>query len=292
VTTPREVAPPTAAPADWRRDADFTWPARIPWSKLAPTFHVLFGNADPADPQPEHIEYIGQNGSGKTHLAGKIAQERAFVTGRPSIIFAHKPVDPTLLKIGFPIASTWDGLVKNVRDGHINNIYWPRTKLMGHDRAAWYDGQMTNVLDHLWASTTPKTPADTDLIMDDAGFIEEELAGTFGRLKQYLREGRAPGFSVGLLKQRPQGGTRLATSETQWTAGFRPKDDSDLERWAELFGSRRDWMPVFRTLDRMRREFVIKHTVTQQAFISWIDEPLAPRVPPRRRRTLRDWVRL
>jgi hypothetical protein len=286
VTSP----PPRPAPQDWRRDADFRWPERIPWSKLAPSFHVLFGHSDPSDPQPEHIEYIGQNGSGKTLAAGKIAQERAFVTGRPSIIFAHRPRDPTLDRIGFPVVSTWDQLVRNVRDGWVNNIFWPRTKLMGADRAAWYDSQMTHVLDMLWASAGPDTPADTDLIMDDAGYIEEELSGTFARLKQYLREGRAPGFSVGLLKQRPQGGTRLATSETQWTLGFRPKDDSDLERWAELFGARRDWMPVFRTLDRTKREFVIKHTVTQQAYISWVDETLAPRVPPRRRRALRDWI--
>jgi hypothetical protein len=276
---------------DWRRDAGFKWPERVPWSQLAPSFHLLFGNVDPADPQPEHIEYIGQNGSGKTHVAGKIAQERAFVTGRPSIIFAHKPVDKTLLKIGFPIVDSWDKLVRNVREGKVNNIFWPRTKLMGDRRAAWYDSQMTDVLDHLWAAATDKAPADTDLIMDDAGFIEEDLTVTFGRLKQYLREGRAPGFSVGLLKQRPQGGTRLATSETQWAVGFRPKDDSDLERWAELFGARRDWMPVFRSLNRVNREFVIKHTVTQQAHISWIDEPLTPREPPRRRRPLMDWLR-
>lgn len=275
---------------DWRRDANFRWPERVPWSKLAPSFHTTFGRADPADPQPEHIEWIGQNGSGKTHAMGKVVQERAFVTGRPSIIFAHKPVDPTLLKIGFPIVNTWEQLTARARDGYTNLIFWPRTRLMGNARAAWYDARMTGVLDHLWASAEPKSPADTDLIMDDAGFIEESLGETFGRLKQYLREGRAPGFSVGLLKQRPQGGTRLANSETQWTAGFRPKDDSDLERWAELFGSRRDWMPVFRSLDRMKREFVIKHTVTQDAYITWIDEPLAPREPPRRRRGLRELI--
>jgi hypothetical protein len=283
--------PPQADPADWRRDASFRWPDRVPWSQLAPQFHTAFGRADPADPQPEHIEFIGQNGSGKTHAAGKLYQERAFVTGRPSIIVAHKPLDRTLTKIGFPIVNTWDQLVKNVRDGYVNNIFWPRTRLMGSARASWYDGQMTNVMDHIWASSTPKSPADTDIVLDDAGYIEEELGQTFARLKQFLREGRSPGFSVGLLKQRPQGGTRLASSETQWTAGFRPKDDSDLERWAELFGSRRDWMPVFRTLDRQKREFVIKHTVSQDAYITWIDEPLAPREPPRRRRKLADFIR-
>lgn len=291
MTSPPPPAAPAAPAADWRRDASFRWPERVPWSVLGPSFHVTFGHADASDPQPEHIEGIGQNGTGKTHIFGLIYQERAFVTGRPSVILAHKPLDGTLGKIGFPIVHSWDALTRNVRNGKINNIFLPLTKLTGAPRHAWYDDQLTNVLDRMWAGVTADHPADTDVILDDAGFIEEELPQTFGRLKMYLREGRAPGFSVGLLKQRPQGGTRLATSETQWTLGFRPKDDSDLERWAELFGARRDWMPVFRSLDRTKREFVIKHTVTQDAYISWADKPLAPREPPRKRRPLLDWLR-
>lgn len=277
---------------DWRYDHTFRPPERVPWSVLGPQFALAFGNSDPADPQPEHIEIIGQNGSGKTHLAGKIYQDRAYVTGRPSILVAHKPVDHTLTKIGFPIANTWDQVVQLARDGKTNVIFWPRTRLMGNARRRWYDAQITDVLDRVWSSATPKAPADTDIMFDDAGFIEDELAETFGRLKQFLREGRAPGFSVGVLKQRPQGGTRLGSSETQWTAGFRPKDDADLERWAQLFGSKRDWMPVFRTVSRAKREFVIKHSVTDEAYISWVDEPLVPREPPRRPRGLASFLGL
>ena len=276
---------------DWRVEAGFTAPERVPWSELGPQFAAAFGQTDPNDPQPEHLAVYGQNGTGKTHAAGIIYQQRAYVTGRPSIIFAHKPVDPTLVKIGFPIVNTWDQLVRKVQDGHVNLIYWPRTRLMGHARHRWYDTRMTDVLDRLWVSATPKAPADTDIVLDDVGFIERSLPDTLGRLEQFLREGRAPGFSVGLLKQRVQGGSRLEASETQWTLGFRPKDDDDLERWAQLFGSKRNWMPVFRTLDRVKREFVLKHAVTQQAYISWMDVPLAPREPPRKRRGLADLLR-
>ena len=282
------TTPPVAQ--DWRHDAEFRWPERVPWSRLAPSFHMTFGRADPADPQPEHLEIIGQNGSGKTHTAGTIYQERAFVTGRTSVIMAHKPLDATLAKIGFPIVHSWQQLTRNVKDGKVNNIYLPHTSLTGGARRAWYDEQLSAVLDRFWAAVSPDDPADMDIILDDAAFIEDELPLTFSNLKMYLREGRAPGFSVGLLKQRAQGGTRLGSSETQWTIGFRPADDADLERWAELFGARRDWIPVLRSLDRTKREFVIKHTVTQDAYISWMDEPLAPREPPRRKRTLRDWI--
>jgi hypothetical protein len=290
MTVPELVV--TQQPNDWRRDHTFTPPERIPWSVLAPQFHMAFGRADPADPQPEHIEIIGQNGSGKTHLAGKIYQERAYTTLRPSLIIAHKPVDPTLLKIGFPIANTWDKVTQLARDGYTNVIYWPRTPLMGNARKHFYDTRISDVLDRIWASATPERPGDTDIVLDDAAFVEEELPETFGREKQFLREGRAPGFSVALLKQRVQGGTRLGPSESQWTAAFRPKDDSDLERWAQLFGSRRDWMPVFREVSREKREFVLKHSVTGVAFISWVDEPLAPMDPPKRKRGLAEFFGL
>lgn len=284
------TTPPQLPAADWRHDSAFTWPERHPWSVVAPQFHVNFGRADPGDPQPEMLEVIGQNGTGKTHAVGKIYQERAFVTGRPSILFAHKPLDRTYAKIGFPVAHSWDQLTRQARDGHVNLIFLPQTRLMGRHRDAFFDRTFTDVIDRLWASVSPRQPADTDLVFDDAGYIEDELPETHGRVKQLLREGRAPGFSTGILKQRPQGGTRLGNSETQWSLGFRPKDDKDLERWAELFGARRDWMPVFRSLNRENREFVLKHTITQRAVISWIDEPLAPRQPPRRRWSIREWL--
>jgi hypothetical protein len=281
---------PGAGTQDWRLDSDFEWPEKLPWSTLAPQFHEAYGRADPADPQPENMEVFGQNGSGKSHAVGKIYQERAQVhPERSSIIVAHKTLDKTMLKIGFPIASSWDELAKNARDGHVNQIFWPRTNKMGAARKAWYDGMITDVLDRLWASATPKTPADTDIVIDDAMFTEK-LPETRERIEQFLREGRAPGFSTALLKQRVQGGTRLASSETQWTLGFRPKDDSDLERWSEMFGSKRQWMPVLRSLNWDAREFILKHSSSQRAYISWMDEPLEPIEPPRRRRTIAMWL--
>lgn len=258
----------------------------MPWSQLGPQFAAAFGRADPADPQPEHIEIIGQNGSGKTHAAGKIYQERAFVQRRPSILFATKAADKTLAKIGFPIVESWDQLARSVRDGDQNVIFWARTNRMGHARKAWHDMKISDVLNRLWVPES-----DTDLVIDDWGYAET-LPEVSGLLQQYLREGRSSGLSVGALKQRPQGSTRLMSSETQWTLSFRPKDDSDLERWAQLFGSRQDWMPVFRGLDQVKREFVLKHARTQVAYISWIDEPLAPVEIPKTRRGLADLLRI
>lgn len=277
---------------DWRHEQDFTPPQRVPWSVLAPTFHELFGRADPADPQPEHIGIHGQNGKGKTHAACKIYQERAFVTGRASILAAHKPLDKTIRKLGWPVANTWEQVTKLARDGNVNVIYHPQTRLMGDARNTYYDNAFTRMFDELWAAAAGASePVDTDIVLDDAAFIEDSLPVAFGRLKQFLREGRAPGFSVGLLKQRVQGGSRLEASETHWTLAFRPKDDDDLERWAQLFGARRDWMPYLRSLNPERREFLIKSTTHPLSYITWIDEPLRPLEPPRRTRALADYLR-
>ena len=276
-------SPPDSAP-DWRRDHTFRPPERVPWSALGPQFALAFGRADKNDPQPEHIEIIGQNGSGKTHLLGKIYQERAYVQQRPSVIVATKPADDTLGKIGFPVVNSWDQVVAKIRDGQQNLIFWPRTNRMGNARRHYHEAKIADLLDRLW---TPKS--DTDVAMDDWGYADS-LWEVKARLEQYLREGRSSGISVAAMKQRPQGSTRLMSSETHWTAAFAPKDRADLERWSELFGAKRDWMPVFDSMDPMRREFLIRHNRTKDAYISWVDTPLEPVELPKARRGIRDFL--
>ena len=78
------------------------------------------------------------------------------------------------------------------------------------------------------------------------------------------------------MKQRPQGVARDMHSEASWTVSFRPKDEDDAERYAEVLGSRRQWMPVLMSLDKRKHEFVIKHERTGLAAISWVDVPLRP----------------
>jgi hypothetical protein len=272
---------------DYRYDHTFRPPERHPWSELAPDFAVSLGRADPGDPQPENIEVMGQNTSGKTHLLGKIYQEQAHVNPeRSRIIVATKPSDTIFDKIGFAIVTSWDELVRQARDnGEQNFVYWPRTRLMGNSRKAYHNQRITDLLDRLWVPD-----ADTDIAIDDMGYAEK-LTDVKDRIDQFLREGRSTGLGTTLLKQRPQGSTRLLQSETHWTIAFKPKFRSDLEWWAEAFGSRRDWMPVFDGLDPNKREFIIKHNRSGTAYISWVDTELAPaELPRRRRRTIGDLV--
>ena len=81
------------------------------------------------------------------------------------------------------------------------------------------------------------------------------------------------------MKQRPQGVQRDMHSEAAWIAAFKPKDEDDGARVAEVMGSRRQWLPIIMGLDRDKHEFVLFHAVTGQAVITWIDMPLRPAAP-------------
>jgi|HubBroStandDraft_3_1064219.scaffolds.fasta_scaffold01507_6 hypothetical protein len=270
---------------DYRHDRTFTPPPRVPWSKLAPQFALAWGNANPDDPQPENMEIFGQNGSGKTHLLGKIYQEQAYVNeDRARIIIATKTGDKIIGQIGFTVVSSWDELVRKFRDGHRSFVFWPRTRTMGNARKSYHNDRITGLLDRLWVPGS-----DTDIAIDDMGYAEK-LPDVKDRIEQYLREGRSTGLSTTVMKQRPQGSTRLVQSETHWTVGFKPKHRQDLEWWAELFGAKRDWMPVFDGMDDMKREFVIRHNRSGLAYISWVDTPLEPRELPQQRATITQFI--
>lgn len=259
---------------DHLHTAGFEHPPRAPWSQLGPEFATEWGRADPADPQPEMMEIIGQNGSGKTHLLGKIFQERAYVhQERQHILFGTKADDKTLLKVGWPVV----GDLKGVQDNRCC-VFWPQTSLLESARDQFYESKIAEVLASLW-----RKDSNTSVALDDWGYLDT-LPRVKRLLAQFLREGRSMGLDTTAMKQRPQGSNRLMSSETHWTVAFAPKDRADLERWSELFGARRDWMPVFDLMDGTRREFLIRHNRTKKAAISWVDDPLVPVEPPRRRR--------
>jgi hypothetical protein len=72
-------------------------------------------------------------------------------------------------------------------------------------------------------------------------------------------------------------------SETDWKLAFKMNDYEDNERLAQLFGSKRSYVPVIESLDREKHEFLIQHKLTGNEFISWVDTPLVPpaRAPAR-----------
>lgn len=252
---------------------------RIPWSELGPEFAVIWGRADPNNPQPEHMEIVGMNGSGKTHFLATVLQQRMIVRNTPMVIVCTKPADSTILKLGWPVTDQWE----EVRQ-HRQVIFWPRTKAMGRARRAYHERKIEDLLDRLWVPDS-----NTLIAFDEIAYAESLSPNLRDIIEMYWREGRSQGITVVGMKQRPQGANRHMSSETWWTVAFVPKDQDDAERFAELFGNRKTWLPVFEMMDPDNHEFLIRHTRSRAAYISWIDEPLRP-VEPRQSGALEGYV--
>jgi hypothetical protein len=247
----------------WASDPNFRWPERVPWSELGPDFMAAWGG--PPWNKREHWEIVGPSGSGKTYLLETALQERYRTQKTGAIFVATKQDDAIFREMGWPITHT----VAEIRDTNV--IFWPRTRKTGQARKDFHELHLRNLLDTLW-----QPEADTILAFDEVGYVDS-LSGEMRALVQmYWREARSNHIQVVGMKQRPQGALRDMHSETFWTAAFKPNDRSDLERFAELFGHRRDWMQVFDSLDANAHEFIIRHSRSDEAFISWVDVPLAP----------------
>lgn len=247
---------------------------RVPWSELGPEFAMIWGRADPKDPQPEDMEIIGMKGSGKTYFMMKVLQERMIVRNTRIILVVTKQADKVFFKLGWPIVREYKDLRK-----HRQCIYWPITRRVGEDRKAFHEARVYELLASEW-----KENSFLILAFDEIAYVEALSPRVKSMVAMYWREARSMEITVVAMKQRPQGTQRDMHSETQWTIAFVPKDRNDAERFAELFGDKRLWMPVFDTMDPNKHEFLIKHAKSRAAYISWIDEPLRPIEPPDERR--------
>lgn len=265
-----QLAAPAAA--DWQRGASFRWPERVPFSELVADFIAAWGYADPADPQPEHLEIVGPNGSGKSYLMCTCMQQRMIRRQAAGCIVCTKKADRVFMRLGWPVI----GRPEELND-HPNAIFWPQTRRVGQARKQFYDTKVNDLLSKLWREN-----ANTMVGFDEIGYVEGLSPEARANVQMYWREGRSLGITVIGMKQRPQGAQRDMHSESKWTAAFKPEDRADLDRWAELFGAKRDWIPVIDSLDADKREFVFRHSRSDEAVISWVDVPLEPVDPPKR----------
>lgn len=239
---------------------------RVPWSELGPEFAKTWGRADPRNPQPEHMEIVGMNGSGKTYFLAKVMQDRVAVRNTPAVIICTKPADSTILKLGWEITDDF----RKVRKAR-QAVFWPRTKKIGRERRAFQREKIEDLLDNLW---TPES--NTVVAFDEIAYAESLSPDLRDTIEMYWREARSQGITVVGMKQRPQGANRHMSSESYWTIAFVPKDQADAERFAELFGAKRDWVPVLRAMDPDNHEFLIKDVRSGDAYISWVDDPIRP----------------
>jgi nucleoside-triphosphatase THEP1 len=240
-------------------------PDRVPWSELGGDFIGKWGRAD-GNNEPEHVEITGQTGSGKTYLLIALLQERALLRGSSEILVATKRQDRVFSMLGWPVVDTWRELQR-----YRQALYWPQTGKVGIARKKFLREKIEDLLSRLW-----QPDANVVLAFDEIGTVEGLSAEVRELVRMYWREGRSHGISVVAMKQRPVGVVRDQHSESRWKFVFPPADDDDMRRFAQLLGPPKEWEPVLRSLDQEQHEFVVRNSVTKDAYISWIDYPLSP----------------
>jgi nucleoside-triphosphatase THEP1 len=243
---------------------------RVPWSQVRDSFITAWGYPG-GQFEPEHLEILGPSGSGKTYCEATILRERVRRRGSAVIFIATKRADKTIGLLGWPIVDDWRDVVK-----YKQVIYWPRTELQGEQWEAYMAHKIEDLLDRLW-----KAKAKVIVVFDEIATSEELSRRLRIIIKRYWREARSVGITLVAMKQRPQGVQRDMHSETAWICAFKPKDEEDGIRVAQVMGSRKIWLPILFGLDRDAREFVLLHCRTGDAVITWIDTPLKPATPER-----------
>jgi hypothetical protein len=247
------------------KTGDFPEPQRIPWSELGPEFTEEWGHQG-GKMRGEHIEIMGQTGSGKSYLLATILQERATRWNTAEIVVVTKQSDDSIPLLGWPVVDKFEDVRK-----HRQCIFWPRTQAQGEAREKFHEEEIYHLMSSMWVPD-----ANVVLAFDEIGYVE----GLSSRLKKeivmFWREGRSHNISIIAMKQRPVQVARDQHSETRWKFVFPPADQGDMKRFAEMLGRVGDWQPVLESVDQTNHEFVVRNSVTKDSYISWVDKPLQP----------------
>jgi len=240
-------------------------PERVPWAVLGPEFIRAWGRPN-GRYDPEHLTVYGKSGGGKSYFVGYVLQARAQARGSHVVIVATKKADRTLSALGWPIVDTWPPGYKEHQV-----IYWAKAKGISAEHRIPQRVKVKRLMDALWVK-------DSNVIVywDELPYIETMLK-LKPEIETYYREGRANGITNVASMQRPSGVSRLAHSEAGWTVAFPPKDADDRDRVAEVLGDRRRFAEVLDSLDRQKHEFLIRHDLTGEAYISNLPRPARAR---------------
>lgn len=240
------------------------YPQRVPWAVLAPDFIEAWGRPG-GKWQPEHVEVLGPTGSGKSYWEKWVLLERVRLRRSAVVILLTKPADKTLAELDWPVVTRWPPSQWN--DKHRQVVFHARSHGLGRAARARQAEQVEQLLDGLW-----HPDSNVVLAVDEIAYVEQEL-GLRTHMTTFFREGRTLGITIMASTQRPAGVSRAVHSETAWCVAFAPKDEEDAERMAQILGEKKHYKEVLMDLDREKREFVLVHNLTREAYISHIPGP-------------------
>lgn len=239
------------------------YPQRVPWEELAPDFLEAWGRPG-GQFQPEHIEILGPTGSGKSYFEKWILVERAKMRGSAVVLLLTKPVDKTIATLDWPVVTSWPPSQWNDRNRQV--VYHAGSHGLSKAARERQAAKVEDLLDKLW-----HPDANVVLAVDEIAYVEQEL-GLRTHMTTYYREARTLGITLVASTQRPAGVSRTLHSESAWTVAFAPKDEDDAERVAQILGDKRHYREVLTDLDRQKREFVLVHNLSREAYISHIPD--------------------
>lgn len=240
------------------------YPQRVDWEELGPDFLEAWGRPN-GKFEPEHVEILGKTGSGKSYFEKHILEARAKLRGSHVVILLTKPADKTILSMHWPVVTSWPPSQWKKENAQV--IYWAKSEGLSKEARARQAGKVLELLDGLW-----HPDSNVILAVDEIAYVEQEL-GLRTHMTTFFREGRTLGITVVASTQRPAGVSRTVHSETSWVVAFAPKDQDDAERVAQILGDKKHYMDVLMDLDREKREFVLVHTLTREAYISHLPPP-------------------
>lgn len=231
---------------------------RIPWAEIGPDFLMAWGRPD-GRVEPEHVALLGPTGSGKSQFGTYIAKERARLRGSNVVIVATKPADSTLSNLHWPIVRKLPAPYGK----HERYIYWPPSSTNEEQNIRLQRAGIHSLLQGLW-----RPNANTIILFDEIAYVEDELKLNT-QIKRYWREARTLGITIIAGTQRPRFVSRYMWTESKWLAAFRPSDQEEAVRVAEILGDRKRYRDILMQLEPY--EFILRHVRSNKEVITRLD---------------------
>src|SRR4029077_18936042 len=243
---------------------------RVDWSIIGPTFIQSWGWPR-GKRECEHLSCYGRTRAGKSTFVLWALNARYHAHGSHCVALATKRTDHMLEDSGWPIVDHWPPGY-----GHDRCIYWAKAKGISRVYRVPQREKVKDLLNALWVP-------DSNIILyvDEIPYVTTDL-GLKTELDTFYREGAGNGITMVSSQQRPAGTSRYTHSEPGWTVSYKPKDQDDCKRIAEVFGDRQRYMAALMSLDSYKREFLIKSDILDLAYISHLPD-LSARVSRDRR---------
>lgn len=228
---------------------------RVPWHELEPEFISTWGRPN-GKFGAEHVSIVGPTGSGKSNFQTYVMNKRCELRGSYAIIIATKRADSTLKSTHWPIVRKYPPEWKD-REQY---ILWPESTRNAEESLYIQRSTIRQCLTDIWVENS-----NTIVAFDEIAYVEQEL-----RLKtiinRYWREGRSIGITVVATTQRPRNVTRYMWSEPTWIVAFKPDDEDESKRVAEIIGGRKLYTDSLLSLKEY--EFILIKRRTKEAYIS------------------------